>query len=207
MASRILEIRKFLDRHKGAKGFLWTPPLGELGLYKCNGYKPVHRGGQVYAITKLEPGAEIRLFEIDGTEYGADYLRFHGQAIPHTSEELLAYEHSEEELPAKSIWWQGEEYAAWPVQFEGVSSSSDGTAARPTFAAGNVNRRITALCLAFEDLAKFQLTIRETTAKYLDAVNFPNGNPTADPTQEALDIWYIDQKTVEDDTVVCLAAK
>nr|WP_256243852.1 phage tail protein [Pseudomonas sp. MIACH] len=36
---------------KGAKAFLWTPPLGVLGLYKCNGYKPVHRGGQVYAIT------------------------------------------------------------------------------------------------------------------------------------------------------------
>ncbi|NWA81600.1 phage tail protein [Pseudomonas sp. D2002] len=50
MESRILEIRKFLDRHKGAKGFLWTPPLGVLGLYKCKGYKPVHRGGQVYAI-------------------------------------------------------------------------------------------------------------------------------------------------------------
>ena len=51
MAVRILEIRKFLDKHKGAKAFLWTPPLGVLGLYKCNGYKPVHRGGQVYAIT------------------------------------------------------------------------------------------------------------------------------------------------------------
>ena len=51
MKDRILEIRRFLDRHKGAKGFLWTPPLGVLGLYKCTGYKPVHRGGQVYAIT------------------------------------------------------------------------------------------------------------------------------------------------------------
>jgi hypothetical protein len=25
--------------------------IGDLGLYKCNGYKPMHRGGQVYAIT------------------------------------------------------------------------------------------------------------------------------------------------------------
>jgi phage-related protein len=48
---RIKEIMGFIDRHKGAKGFLWEPPLGELSLYKCNGYKPVHRGGQVYAIT------------------------------------------------------------------------------------------------------------------------------------------------------------
>lgn len=99
-------------------------------------------------IQKLEPGGEIRLFEIDGTEYGADYLRFHGHAIPHTAEELLAYEHSEDDLPTKSIIWQGQEYAAWPVQIEGISSSSDGTASRPTFAAGNVNGRVTALCLA-----------------------------------------------------------
>ena len=48
---RVMLIKAFLDRHKGAKAFLWTPPLGELGLYKCKGYKPVHRGGQVYAIT------------------------------------------------------------------------------------------------------------------------------------------------------------
>jgi lambda family phage minor tail protein L len=153
-------------------------------------------------IQKLEPGGEIRLFEIDGTEYGADYLRFHGHAIPHTPEELLAYEGSEEDLPAKSIIWQGQEYAAWPVQIEGISSSSDGTASRPTFAAGNVNGRVTALCLAFEDMLKFKLTVRETLAQYLDAANYPEGNPTADPTQEALEIWYIDQKTSEDGEAV-----
>ena len=149
-------------------------------------------------IQKLEPGGEIRLFEIDGTEYGADYLRFHGHAIPHTSEELLAYADSEDELPAKSIWWQGEEYAAWPVSIEGLGADSDGTATRPTFLAGNINGRVTALCLAFEDLLKFKLTVRETLAQYLDAKNFPEGNPTADPTQEALEIWFIDQKTGED---------
>ena len=48
---RIREIMAFIDRHKGAKAFLWAPPLGDLGLYKCNGYKPAHRGGQMYAIT------------------------------------------------------------------------------------------------------------------------------------------------------------
>ena len=149
-------------------------------------------------IQKLEPGGEIRLFEIDGTEYGADYLRFHGHAIPHTPDELLAYQGSDEDLPAKSIFWQGNEYAAWPVNIEGIGSDSDGTATRPTFIAGNINGRVTALCLAFEDLLKFKLTVRETLAQYLDAENFPEGNPTADPTQEALEIWFIDQKTGED---------
>ncbi|MHC8321127.1 phage tail protein [Pseudomonas sp. GB2N2] len=51
-AARIKEIIVFLDRHKGAKAFLWTPPLGELGLYKCpNGYQPSHKGGAVYVLT------------------------------------------------------------------------------------------------------------------------------------------------------------
>ncbi|WP_053183678.1 phage tail protein [Pseudomonas thivervalensis] len=47
----IQEIVDFLRRHKGAKAFLWTPPLGELGLYKCNGYQPTHRGGNVYTLS------------------------------------------------------------------------------------------------------------------------------------------------------------
>ena len=50
-AARIKQIITFLDRHQGAKAFLWTPPLGELGLYKCNGYKPTHKGGNVYTLT------------------------------------------------------------------------------------------------------------------------------------------------------------
>ena len=53
--------------------------------------------------------------------------------------------------------------------------------------------RITALCIAFDDLANFQLTIRETLAEFLDAENFPAGNPDADPT-ESISIWYFDQK-------------
>lgn len=148
-------------------------------------------------IQKLEPGNEVILFEIDGSEYGADVLRFHGHAIPHSPEELAAAGADADQLPAKSIFWQGNEYAAWPVQIEGIGADSNGSATRPTLSAGNVNGRITALCLAFDDLLKFQLTVRETLAQYLDAENFPGGNPEADPTQEALEIWYIDQKTGE----------
>ncbi|MNJ51529.1 Phage minor tail protein [compost metagenome] len=43
-------MQAFLDRHKGTKAFLWTPPLGELGLYKCAGYQPINRGGRIYAL-------------------------------------------------------------------------------------------------------------------------------------------------------------
>lgn len=100
-------------------------------------------------IQKLEPGGEVVLFELDGSDFGADVVRFHGHAIPHSPQELAAAGANADQLPAKSIWWQGHEYAAWPVQIEGIEANSDGTAARPSFTAGNVNGRITALCLAF----------------------------------------------------------
>lgn len=154
-------------------------------------------------VQSLEPGNEITLFELDGTEYGADVLRFHGHAIPHSPAELAAAGANADELPAKSIWWRGEEYSAWPVQLDGVEANSDGQSVRPTFSAGNVQGRLTALCLAFDDLAEFRLTERKTFARYLDAKNFPDGNPEADPTQESIEIWYFDQKTGEDgETIV-----
>jgi len=149
-------------------------------------------------IQQLEPGSEIILFEIDGSDYGADVLRFHGHAITHTAVELAAAGVDVDQMPAKSIWWQGNEYTAWPVQVDGIGANSDGTAMRPKFSAGNVNGRITALCLAFEDLLEFKMTLHHTLGRYLDAQNFPQGNSDADPTQEAIEIWYIDQKTNED---------
>uniref|UniRef100_UPI0009EA6467 phage minor tail protein L n=1 Tax=Pseudomonas sp. NBRC 111131 TaxID=1661046 RepID=UPI0009EA6467 len=153
-------------------------------------------------LQKLEPGAEILLFELDGSDFGADTLWFHGHAIPHTPEELAAAGANADQLPAKSIWWQGNEYGAWPMQIDGIEANSDGTAVRPTLTVGNVNGRITALCLAFDNLLEFKLTIRHTMARYLDAVNFPSGNPDADPTEEAIEVWYIDQKVSENGTTV-----
>lgn len=55
-------------------------------------------------IQLLEPGNEVLLFELDGSDYGADVLRFHGHAIPHTPEELAAAGADADQLPAKSIW-------------------------------------------------------------------------------------------------------
>lgn len=149
-------------------------------------------------IQVLEPGSEVLLFVLDGSDYGADVLRFHGHKIPHTPEEILAAGVDADQLPAKSIWWQGEEYGAWPMQMDGIEANSDGTTVRPTLSVGNVNGRITALCLAFEDLLEFTLTMRFTMGKYLDAQNFVSGNAGADSTQESIEVWYVDQKTNED---------
>jgi len=46
-----LEIMGFLDRHAGAKAFLWTTPLGELGLFTCINPVPTPIGGGIYKLT------------------------------------------------------------------------------------------------------------------------------------------------------------
>ncbi|WP_313079481.1 phage minor tail protein L [Atlantibacter sp.] len=152
---------------------------------------------------KLEPGDTVRLFSVDGTAFGVgDVMRFHSHSIPHTEAEILAAGSDESKLPAKSIWWQGEEYKAWPCQIEGLEKSTGGESAQPKLSVANLDGSLTALCLAYDDLLQAKVTIHDTLAQYLDARNFPGGNPTADATQEKLQVWYIDAKTSETNEVV-----
>ncbi|ELW9440224.1 phage minor tail protein L [Pluralibacter gergoviae] len=152
---------------------------------------------------KLEPGNEIRLYEVDGTAFGVDdVLRFHAHNIAHTPEEISAAGGDESKLPAKAIWWQGMEYSAWPCQIEGIEASTSGSGAQPKLSVANLDNSITALCLAYDDLLQAKVSIHDTLAQYLDAENFPAGNPTADPTQEKLKVFYIDSKSSETNEIV-----
>ena len=47
----------------------------------------------------LEPGALVRLFDLDCTGFGGEMLRFHGH------------------LQQGPIHWQGNAYQAWPVSY------------------------------------------------------------------------------------------
>ncbi|HEE9988690.1 TPA: phage minor tail protein L [Citrobacter freundii] len=152
---------------------------------------------------KLEPGNVVRLFDVDGTAFGvSDILRFHAHNIAHTADEIAAAGGDENKLPAKSIWWQGQEYKAWPCQIEGIETATDGTSAQPTLSVANLDSSITALCLAYDDLLQAKVTIHDTLAQYLDAKNYPEGNPSADPQQEKLKVFYIDAKSTETNEVV-----
>lgn len=147
---------------------------------------------------KLESGNDVRLIEVDGSSFGlTDVLRFHNYSIPHTEAEIITAGGDESKLPAKPIWWQGNEYAAWPYQLEGLEKSTSGSNATPSLTVANIESSISALCLAYDDLLQAKVTIHDTKEKYLDARNFADGNPTADPTQEKLQVWYIDGKTGE----------
>ncbi|MCW2487311.1 phage minor tail protein L [Candidatus Symbiopectobacterium sp. NZEC127] len=151
---------------------------------------------------QLAPGDRVRLFEVDCTAFDGPELYFHNHPIPHSAEELAAAAGDENKLPAKSLWWQGKEYKAWPTHIEGLEMTSDGSAPTPTLAVGNIDGTITALCLVYQNLAQATVRIHTTFAHYLDARNFPDGNHSADPTQERLEVWYIDSKANEDNESV-----
>jgi len=133
---------------------------------------------------QLEPGGRITVYELDASSFGADQLFFH------------------QHLQSGVIWWQGQEYGAWPIEASGFERTSDQPPS-PRLKVGNVDGRIGALCLMFDDLVGARIIRRQTLVKYLDAANFPGGNPTADPDEEFPDeIWFIERKASEDSETV-----
>jgi len=141
-------------------------------------------------IQGLEPGALVQLFELDATEIGGDHLRFHGypQAGP--------------------IFWQGNQFAPWAIEAEGFARTGTGQQPVPTLRVGNIGQDaegkplpgvISALCFALDDLVGARVIRRRTLSKYLDAANFPDGNPSADPEEEiSPEIWLVEAKIHED---------
>ena len=139
----------------------------------------------IYAdVQALEPGALVDLYVLDGTNIGGSILNFHGYTQVGT------------------ITWQGVQYEPWPLQAEGFEKTGDQQPV-PKLSVGNIDGSISSLCINFQDMVGAKLTVHRTLGKYLDAVNFPGGNPTADPTQEIPpEIWYIERKASEDNEVV-----
>ena len=134
-------------------------------------------------IQKLEPSAIVELFELDATGFGGDLLRFHAGTNG----------------LRQNLVWQGNTYVAFPVLASGFDMSGNGQLPRPKLQVANVTGAITLLVLQYDDLLGAKVTRKRTLAKYLDAVNFPDGtNPTADSTAEfADDVFFVDRKVTE----------
>jgi lambda family phage minor tail protein L len=143
-------------------------------------------------VQKLEPGQRVRLVEVDCTEFGGPVMFFHNYNVEHTQEELFAAAEAGIDLETKPIVWQGESYTCWPYGIDGIELDGTGSTASPTLAVANADASISSLCLALNDLAQAKVTLHITFQHYLD------GEPTADPTQEFKQIWYIDRKNQED---------
>lgn len=153
-------------------------------------------------IQKLEPGSRVTLIEVDCTSFDGDVLYFHSHEVPYTAAELLALDDDIDVLPAKPIYWQGVKYDAWPAEVSGLEKTSEGTSPRPKLSVANLDGTVSALCRAFNNLLLAKVTVHKTFAAFLDAGNFPDGNASADPEQEVVDVWYVHRKTVDNDTTV-----
>lgn len=145
-------------------------------------------------VYKLDPGAVIELFELDVTSLGGTVHYFHAGTNGLQT----------------SVIWQGKTYQPWPVEAKGFSKNTHGQLPRPTLSMSNLDGTIGALASQYGDLLNAKVTRHITFAKYLDAANFPDGNPTADSTSHLPDdVFYVDQKTAENRRIIefALAAK
>lgn len=134
-------------------------------------------------IQSLSPSAEIELFVFDSTMLpGGDITRFHAG-----TNELL-----------QPVVWQGNTYSPIPVEASGFDIQTKGTLPRPRFKVANVAGAFSALALEFDDLIGCKVTRKRTYQRYLDAVNFTDGNATADPNQYLPDdLWHVERKVSE----------
>ncbi|HAF44711.1 MAG TPA: phage minor tail protein L [Gallionellaceae bacterium] len=134
-------------------------------------------------IQSLEHSAIIELFELDATILGAPQkLYFHAG-----TNEIAA-----------PIVWQTNTYAPMPIEASGFEWSGKGQLPRPKMKISNVLGEVGAYAALYDALSGAKITRRKTLAKYLDGVNFPSGNPYADPSQAFPDeIWFIDRMASE----------
>lgn len=100
------------------------------------------------------------------------------------------------------VVWQGQTYTAIPVQCDGFETS--GTQyARPKLSVANVQGAFSNLIRAFGGLEGCKVIRKRTLARYLDAVNFISGNPTANPGEYFQDdVFYITRKLSENKVVI-----
>ena len=132
--------------------------------------------GLLYSdIQNLAAEALIELYVVDATSLGGVVSRFHAG-----TNQLKT-----------SVIWQGNTYAAMPVEVSGFELTGKGKLPRPTMRMQNVDGLIGVLVDTYDDLIGTVVTRKRTFVKYLDAINFTGGvNITADPTAAFPDDVY-----------------
>src|SRR4029077_1736218 len=94
------------------------------------------------------------------------------------------------------ITWQGKVYLPLPVDVTGFSMSASGALPRPTLKASNIGGQLGGYLRSMDGAVGAKITRKRTLARYLDAVNFPLGNPNADSSAAFPDeIYYLARKT------------
>ncbi|EHN83770.1 phage minor tail protein L [Escherichia coli] len=127
--------------------------------------------------TRAEQSASVVLWEIDLTEVGGERYFF-------------CNELNEKGEP---VTWQGRQYQPYPIQGSGFELNGKGTSTRPTLTVSNLYGMVTGMAEDLQSLVGGTVVRRKVYARFLDAVNFVNGNSDADPEQEVISRWRIEQ--------------
>jgi lambda family phage minor tail protein L len=134
-------------------------------------------------IQKFSPGALVEFFEIDLSPIGVD---------------AQYYFHNDVNELGSDVVWQGQVYTRFPIEADGFEWNGTGAQPRPKVRVGNITGLLGALARENEDLVGVKFIRKRTFLKYLDAVNFASGNPTADANVHFTDeVWYVDRKASE----------
>lgn len=119
--------------------------------------------------TKTEQSALVVLWEIDLTEVGGDRYFFC----------------NEQNEKGEPVTWQGRQYQAYPIQGSGFEMNGKGASARPTLKVSNLYGMVTGMAEDLQSLVGGTVVRRKVYARFLDAVNFVNGNRDADRKRAA----------------------
>lgn len=135
------------------------------------------------SVGTLIPQALVEMFVWDDTVIGGtNVLRWH----PGTTVE------------GGSITWQGQSYLQMPIEASGFEMTSAGKLPRPTIRAANLGGELGAYLRSMTDGLGAKVTRKRTLGRYLDAVNFPDGNAYADPNTHFPDeIFFVARKASE----------
>lgn len=136
-------------------------------------------------LPKLEQDVLLELWEIDLTNISSnkysyvkgDIYRFHN-GVSQTGENII---------------WQGNEYQAYAIKADGFELSGQGPSNRPTLTISNLYGIVTGIVAEFGQGIGGRVTRRLVYSQFLDSVNFKDGNPKANPTEEAVSFFIIEQ--------------
>lgn len=135
-------------------------------------------------LQKLSMDFIVQLFIIHLSDLGNGALDF--------------YFHSGLNGISQPLTWQDQVYEPYPAEMTGYEVSGEGSSPRPALSIANLSGAMTGLAGNYNDLIGVRVTRILTFRRFLDAANFSNGNPDADPTvQFPLQVFEIGQKLAE----------
>lgn len=127
--------------------------------------------------TKAEQSAKVDLWEFDLTAIGGERYFFCNEANG----------------KGEPVTWQGRQYPPYPIQAQDFEMNGKGPSPRVTIVISNLFGLVTGMAEDLQSIVGASVVRRQVYRKFLDAVNFPDGNPDADPEQEAVARYCVEQ--------------